>query len=194
MSSKQRQKGRSAMESTPTVESAHGSEQALDATQESLDKVRDILFGAQLRQQDHRSQAFEQKLARDLAEFAEESRKRLESLESFVKREIASVLELLKAESGQRADGQQTLAQQIKETAAAIDKRIAGVDEQHGNAERELRGELLGQSKTLRDELSALGQSLGTMVEKTAADLRHGKTDRAALAGLFSEMAQRLGT
>ena len=55
-----------------------------------------------------------------------------------------------------------------------------------------MRSELLDQSKSLRDELTRLGQSLTTIWEKTSADLQHAKTDRAALAGLFSEMAQRL--
>ncbi len=179
-----------------TTETPHSSEQALDATQESLEKVREASSSRApaLRQQDHRSQAFEQKLAKELSEFGEESRKRLDALESFVKREIGSILDLLKAESSQRTDAHHALAQQLHDSAAGISKRIAAVDEQHGNSARELRGELLGQSKTLRDDLSTLGQSLTAQVEKTCADLRHGKTDRAALAGLFSEMAQRLGT
>jgi hypothetical protein len=192
MSSKQHKKGRPAMEETHAEDTTHTSEQALDATQESLDKVRDILFGAQLRQRDNRWQAFEQKLAKDLAEFGEESRKRLDSLENFVKHEIGSVLELLKTESAQRSDANQALAQQLKETASVIEKRISGVDEQHVNAERGLRGELLEQTKTLRDELSELGQSLNALLEQAQADLGNSKTDRTALAGLFAEMAQKL--
>src|SRR4051794_27921222 len=104
MSSRQRKKGRAIMEQVQAVNTTHSTEQAVAATQESLDQVRDILFGAQLRQQDHRWQAFEEKLAKDLAAHSEESRKRLDSLEAFVKREIGSVVELLKTESTQRAD------------------------------------------------------------------------------------------
>jgi hypothetical protein len=180
------------MEQTQPADTAHGAEQAMHATQENLDKVRDILFGAQLRQQDARSQELEHKLEKELAAFSDESRKRIDSLETFAKGEIGSVVELIKAESAARADAHNALSSQLKEIAAGIEKRIHSIDEQHTNAERTLRAELLEQTKVLRDEVAAMGRSLNELVEKTSADLRHGKTDRAALAGLFSEMAQRL--
>jgi hypothetical protein len=183
------------MEQTPSANTAQATEQtmqAMQATQENLDKVRDILFGAQLRQQDVRWHELEQKLDKQLAGFAEETRKRLESLEGFAKREIGAVLELIKAESAARSDGQNALATQLKEVAAGIEKRIGSIDEQHTTTERALRAELLEQSNLLRDEIAALGKTMTELVEKTAAELRHNKVDRAALAGLFSEMAQRL--
>jgi hypothetical protein len=164
----------------------------MQATQEGLDRVRDILFGPQMREQDHRRQEFEAEIAKQLAAFGEESRKRLDSLEGFVKREIASLLDILKTESVQRADALQGLAEQLKQTTAGIDKRIAAMDEQHGGAERALRSELLEQSKSLRNELSELGQSFTALLDKTRTDLQIAKADRAALAGLYSEMAQRL--
>ena len=178
-----------------TVDSTeHASEKALEATQVSLDRVRDILFGAQIREQDHRRQEFEEELAKQLSVFGDESRKRLDSLEGFVKRQIASVLDILKTESQQRAEALQGLAQQLKQTAAGIDKRIAAVDEQHSGAERALRTEILDQSNSLREDLTGMGQSLTALLEKTRSDLQHAKADRAALAGLYTEMAQRLST
>ena len=195
MSSKHRTHRMPPMEQTQTAaaaDSVHNAERAMDTTQESLDRVRDILFGSQIREQDHRRKEFEEELQGQLAAFTEESRKRLDSLETFVKREIASVLEALKTESTQRVDALHGLAQQIKLTTVSIEKRVTALDEQHGNAARALRIELLDQSKSLRDELSALNQSLTTLMEKNAASLQHAKTDRAALAGLFAEMAQRL--
>ena len=182
------------MEQKQVADSVHNSdsEHAIDATQASLDRVRDILFGAQIREQDHRRKEFEDELEKQLSAFGEESRKRLDALEGSVKRQISSVLEILKTESQQRTEALQALAHQFKQTAAGIDKRIATVDEQHSNAERALRTELVDQSNSLRDELSNQGQSLTNLLEKTRADLQHTKADRAALASIYSEMAQRL--
>src|SRR5947209_1710592 len=101
MSSKQRSNRSSAMEQTQVADPVDNSERAMDMTQESLDRVREILFGSQIREQDHRRQAFEDEQAKQFTTFEQESRKRLESLEAFVKREIASVLEVLKTESTQ---------------------------------------------------------------------------------------------
>src|SRR5262249_19744954 len=147
------------------------SEQAIEATQASLDRVRDILFGAQIREQDQRRQEFEGELEKQLSIFGEESRKRLDALEGFVKRQIASVLENLKTESQQRAEALQAITQQLKQTATLIERRITAVDEQHSNAERALRTELQDQSNLLHDEVSAQGQSLTSLLEKTRADL-----------------------
>jgi hypothetical protein len=171
---------------------AGDSEHAINATQASLDRVRDILFGAQIREQDHRRQEFEGELEKQLSAFGEESRKRLDALEGFVKRQIASVLEILKTESQQRAEALQSIAGQLKQTATGIERRIAAVDEQHSDAERKLHTELLDQSNSLRDEVSGLGQSLTSLLEKTRTDLQHAKADRVALASIYVEMAQRL--
>src|SRR5262245_9424566 len=111
---------RSAMAQTRVADPVHSTEQAMQATHEGLDRVRDILFGPQMREQDHRRQEFEAEIARQLAAFGEESRKRLDSLEGFVKREIASLLDILKTESVQRADALQGLAEQFKQTTAGI--------------------------------------------------------------------------
>jgi hypothetical protein len=180
-------------EQAQVANAVHDSEQAIDMAQESLDRVRDILFGSQIREQDHRRQAFEEEQARQLAAFQEESRKRLESLEAFTKREIASVLDVLKTESAQRADASQALSQQLRQAIVGVEKRIATVEEQHTAEQRALRSELLDQSNALRDEVSKMGQSLTALLEKNFASLQDTKADRAVLANLFSEVAQRLG-
>jgi hypothetical protein len=180
------------MEQTKAANPAGNTEQAIEATQANLDRVRDILFGAQIREQDHRRQEFEGALEKQLSAFGEESRKRLDALESLVKKQIASVLEILKSESQQRAEALQALAQQLKQTAAGLDKRISTVDEQHNLAERALRTELVDQASAARDELSNLGQSLTATLEKARSELQHAKADRVALARLYSEMADRL--
>jgi hypothetical protein len=180
------------MEQTKTADPVDNTEQAVEQTQASLDRVRDILFGAQIREQDHRRAEFEDSLAKQLSAFGEESRKRLDALEGLVKKQIASVLDILKTESQQRAEALQALAQQLKQTATAIDKRISTVDEQRSAAERALRTELLDQSSSLREELSSVGQSLTSLLEKTRSELQHTKADRAALAGLYNQMAERL--
>ena len=123
------------MEQTQVADPVKSSENAMDATQVSLDRVRDILFGAQIREQDNRRQEFEEELEKQLNAFGEESRKRLDALEGLVKKQIASVLEILKTESQQRSEALQSLAHQLKQTAAGIDNRIAAVDEQHSGAE-----------------------------------------------------------
>src|SRR5438445_469176 len=79
---------------------------------ENLEKVRDILFGAQMRDQDRRFGRLEERLAKDLADVREETKARLESLEAYLKKEVQSLVDRLKNESSQRGDAIKAVSQE----------------------------------------------------------------------------------
>ena len=58
--------------------------------------------------------------------------------------------------------------------------------------ERDLRNNLLQQSKELGDQMVQRHEEVSSLLERRFQELRQGKTDRAALASLFSEVALRL--
>ena len=66
------------------------------------------------------------------------------------------------------------------------------MENQEAQAKREIRNDLLQQSKELTDAIRAKGEELIALLERRAQELQHAKTDRAALAGLFNEVALRL--
>src|SRR5262245_26111050 len=72
------------------------------ATGGNLDKVRDILFGAQMRDVEKHFARLEERLMKDLAELKEETRGRFESLEVFLRKELESLTDQLKAEQAAR--------------------------------------------------------------------------------------------
>lgn len=161
-------------------------------TGENLEKVRDILFGAQMRDADRRFARLEEKSAKDLGELREEIRKRLDSLEAFIKKEVQSALDRLKVEQTQRSEADRGLADELKAMGKAATKRADELEEQQGTSGREIREELLEQSKTLRDEIVRGQQDLAGLLQRAVEELRAEKADRAALAGLFNELALRL--
>ena len=55
-----------------------------------------------------------------------------------------------------------------------------------------IRNDLLQQSKELTDAIRSKGEELIALLEHRSQELQHSKTDRAALAGLFNEVALRL--
>jgi hypothetical protein len=184
-------------------EAGAGVEEAVHATQESLDKVRDILFGSQMREQDRRFTGLEEKFGAEFTAFQDETRKSLASLESFVKTELAALAGRLTTEANQREEAVGTLSEELKNTARGvadecrgvgqrIEKRVGEFDQQHAAAEADIRKQLLDTSNAAREELKATHAELHALVEKLVTDLRSAKTDRATLAGLFNEMAGRL--
>ncbi len=159
---------------------------------ESLDKVRDILFGAQMRDADRRFQRLEERLVKDQTDIREESRKRLETLEQFMRGEVQSIMDRLKTEQSQRGDAIKELAQEMREAGKAADKRHAELEDKIATAQRDLRQAMLDQTKALRDEMRASQQDIASALERSLDELRSEKADRSALAELFSEMAMRL--
>jgi hypothetical protein len=159
---------------------------------ENLDKVRDILFGSQMRDNERRFGRLEERLAKDAGDLRDETRKRLDSLEAFVRKEVQSLLERLKAEQAQRNEGDKELATELKDAAKALQARATELADAAAEAQRELRQEILDQSKVLRDELQAARVDTAAELENTAAELRSQKLDKAALSDLFTEMAARL--
>ncbi|MGN6368930.1 MAG: hypothetical protein ACTHN5_11780 [Phycisphaerae bacterium] len=167
-------------------------EQAVEATQESLDKVRDILFGSQMRDQDRRFGSLEEKFSQEFTAFREDVRKQLSSLEQFVTAELSALTARITTESNQRNEANNNISNELRSTSQRLEGRVNEFSQQHAHAESEIRKSLQEQSNTAREELKAVHAELYALVEKVVTELKGAKTDRAALAGLFNEMAGRL--
>ena len=159
----------------------------------NLDKVRDLLFGAQMRDMEKYFARLEERFQKDITELKEETRGRFESLEVFLRKEIESLTDQLKVEQETRHQAVQTLTQDLTETAKAFDQRTNQVEEHIVKAQRELRQHILDQSRTLRDEFWDRYRELSEATERGVQELRAEKTDRATLAVLLTELAMRLG-
>ena len=158
----------------------------------SLDKVRDILFGAQVRDADRRFGRLEERIAKESAELKEDVRKRLGVLEQFVKRELESLADRMKTEHEARTDADKELSREQRDQAKAAEKKFGQVDDQLARVQRELRQQLLDAQQKLGDEIQRQSQENLARLASEAADLRTEKVDRSALAAMLTELAMRL--
>jgi hypothetical protein len=159
----------------------------------NLEKVRDLLFGAQMRDMENHFARLEERLQKDLVELKDETRGRFESLEVFLRKEIESLTDQLKTEQDVRQQAVQTLTQELTETVKAFNQRTNQAEEHIVKAQRELRQHILDQSRSLRDEFWDRYRELSEATEHNVQELRAEKTDRATLAVLLTELAMRLG-
>lgn len=67
-----------------------------------MDQVREILFGAQLKDMEVRFKRQEERLLREIHDVKDSLRQRLDSLENFMKSEVSSLLERLRSEQQER--------------------------------------------------------------------------------------------
>ncbi|BAY30110.1 hypothetical protein NIES2107_19540 [Nostoc carneum NIES-2107] len=160
----------------------------------SLDRVRDILFGNQVREVEKRFARLEDRLVKELNNVRDETKKRLDYLESYIKKEVDSLTERLKNEQIDRDAGAKALAEEQKNLTINLEKKFAQLDEQTSNSQREIREQILNQANSLQDDIRQKYQEILTLLERESQELRRDKADRSKLASLFTELAVRLNS
>jgi CHASE3 domain sensor protein len=158
----------------------------------NVDKIRDILFGSQMRDYESRFARLEETLIKETLEIRETNKRRFEQLESYIRREFETVQSRLKAERDERTDSASQQSRELKDLGDSLSRRIRDLDDRETNGERALRSDLLQQARDLTDEIRARHDEMANILDKRVNELRDGKTDRAALATLFNEVALRL--
>ena len=168
-----------------------GANGVIDESQ-NVDRIRDILFGSQMRDYEGRFQRVEERLGREAQELRADVQKRLEALEVFMKGEGESMSNRVKTEQWERSQAMEKLGRELAETAKRLDEKLGGLDEQRGNEIRDLRHQLLEQSKALSNEIREKHDQLKAGLEHEAGQIRGAMTGREALAEMLSEVSLRL--
>lgn len=158
----------------------------------NVDKIRDILFGSQMRDYEKKFGRLEERLAGETAELREEVKRRFASLEAFLKTELTALADQLKAEKGERVEGDKELAREARDNAKAWEKKASQLEEQSAKALRDLRQLVLDETKRLTEEMEQKHKVLSAALDKESQELRASLTDRLALADLFAEVSLRL--
>ena len=163
-----------------------------DAAPESIGKIREILFGSQARDYDRRLAGLEDRLLKELAAMQEETRRRFDAFESYVKNEVDALSNRLSVGQQQREEMNDDWTRRLGETGRSLEKGITRLDEHSAQAHRDLRQQILEQSKSLSEEIRQKYTELAGALAREAQGLRSEKTDRSALASFFTEIATRL--
>ncbi|MBN1356279.1 hypothetical protein JXA40_08465 [bacterium] len=158
----------------------------------NIDKIRDILFGAQMQDYEKRFNRLESRLVKELADLREDTRKRFDALEEFANKEIDNLASRLKSEQTERMDSEKDIIKDHKEDHKSIEKKIAVLDEESNKERRDLRQQILDLNKSLSNEIESKTEEMTRLLEQIAGELRLDKVDRSALSNLFTELALRL--
>lgn len=156
----------------------------------SVDKIRDILFGNQMRDLDRRFSQLEDRLVKANQDLRDEIQKRVEALELFFKKELNSLKQRMESED--RNDGDSRLNDELKTISSALKKAIAQVEEKLSESATELRQQILEQSKSLTAEIQSKSKQASESLHTSTSALDEAKTDRSAIAEYFIEMAMHL--
>jgi hypothetical protein len=158
----------------------------------NLDKVRDLLFGGQMRDYDRRFARLEERLAKESAELREEVKRRLAALEAYMKAEVDSLSDRLRSEQDARGAADQDLGRELRDTAQQFEQKVSQLEDAAARGQRDLRQQLHAQHQELGDDIRKRVEDVLVRLAQEAQELRSDKTDRRALAALLTEMAMRL--
>ncbi len=167
---------------------------AVDAepTPESLDAVRDILFGGQMRTVETRLRNIEDRFQQELESLRGEFQKRAAELDQFAKKETQALHERVAAENDARVQSLRELAGEVKDAFKQANQRHVALEQSTSLSDAELRDQLIAQAKAAAAELNRIHEKLSAELAKSHADLSHAKTDRSQIAALLGEMAQHI--
>jgi DNA anti-recombination protein RmuC len=158
---------------------------------ESLEKVRDILFGAQAREFERRFALLEEDLLRKTAEARAEAHQRLEAIEAQLRQDVEQLTDQIKAEHQERAQTIAALGGELQSLTRALDEKINQLEAQSSQEQGALRRQLLEEAKSLATQMLHQSEELTTSLNREVQTLTHDKLNRADLAQMFTEMAQR---
>jgi hypothetical protein len=159
---------------------------------ESLDQVRDILFGGQMRMVDARLHSLEERIVLEQATLRADLGRRIAELEEASRKEFASHAERLTAERNKRAEDLKALSAEMKEALKNLERRHLKFEEATALADAEVRDQLMKQSAAFSAELSRTSDRLTSELDRAASALRADKVDTTTLAATLTEMANKL--
>jgi hypothetical protein len=158
----------------------------------NIEKIRDILFGVQMRDYDKRFVRIEERIAKETSDLRDDTKRRIDALEDFIKKELESLSNRIKDEQHERKEGNKGLSDELKTVSASFGKKMGQTQDQLDENTRALREQILDQTKHLSDEIHRKHEENALAYDRMTQQLRAEKVDRAALAELFTDMAMRL--
>jgi uncharacterized phage infection (PIP) family protein YhgE len=180
----------------------------------SMEQVRDLLFGAQVKEMENANKKLEENLKHEIDDLRASMKGGFSSLESYVQSETASLLEKFKsehsalsnslkneqnkraseieAERKNTAEQCERLSGEIKAYQNSVEQKISLLTTRFENVEKDLRKLIMSVNAELTELNEVKYKALVSMLNDVAAQIRHEDVSRAFISNLFLEMAMKL--
>ncbi len=158
----------------------------------NVDKIRDILFGSQMRDYETRLEATEQRLTQAIDRMTKNMERRIERLDKYARREVDKLSEQIKAERKDRTAEGKKSAKDLTSLTEQVEAWFAEVDEQMASESRDLRNALHDQGEELAAQIREAQSQSHEALQKEASELKDEKVAREDMAALLTEVAMRL--
>jgi leucyl aminopeptidase len=158
----------------------------------NVDKIREILFGGQMRDYEQRFADLEKRLTKNIEHISSSFDKRLERLNTYAKREVEKLNEKLKDERKARREDNKHGSKDLKELSVQLESWCAELEDQIGSEAHNLRALLQEQGEELSGVISETHDRLAKNLATETQVLGDSKLARDDMAALLTEVAMRL--
>jgi uncharacterized phage infection (PIP) family protein YhgE len=159
---------------------------------DSVDRIRDILFGTQARQFEKQFISMGETLSKELGRLRDQADKNLEALGSRTKKDLDALGQELKAEQTERTGSVSDLSRKLDKAQKDLDKKLTQLADQSKERHADLQKQLAEQIKGLRKDLEKRDEEMTSRLRDAIGRLTLHKTDRLGLAMIFADVASRL--
>jgi DNA repair exonuclease SbcCD ATPase subunit len=159
---------------------------------DNVDKIRDILFGQQLRDFERKFAQIEDRLNSDLESLRGESQRQNESLQTYIDSEAEILSGKLKTESETRQQQLDDLQDELKKLSRQIETRLSDLSGQIEQQARDFNQKLLKHSQEAGAAMKQQQEQLRQRMDEQHRSLSDGKVDRSALAEMLTSLALQL--
>lgn len=164
------------------------------AETESLNKIRDILFGQQVQTHEQRFEQLEQKVEDECDRLRTDFQKQISTLEDRLVEHVDRLSEQIRTEASDRKAANERLSSALSNSEESLTTRLEGLDEKVGETRQELLDEMKHQVLTLKSSVeSQLEDLLADLDQETASRKTSIQQERKKLATLFGELSQQMG-
>jgi hypothetical protein len=163
-----------------------------DPAPESIEQVRDLLFGGQMRMVDARIQSLDERLAHETSALRADFDRQIGDLDGSIKKELARVSERVVAERTKRVEDLKALNAELRESLKMLEKRHQSLEETAGLADAELRDHLVKQAATFSNDLARTSERISGELDRITTALQNEKLDSAAIVAGLTDLAGKL--
>ena len=157
-----------------------------------LDKVRNILFGEQIRYYDDRISHLEERLMAELANARTRIEDHVNSLEQKVEEGLSKLDDHLEAEKASNQNNVDALKGELKELKSTIDQQRDTFESELKQVDETLRETIVSAASTVAQDFEAKTDSLAHALEDSVGQLQKEKLQRSQLSELLTQLADKL--
>jgi len=158
----------------------------------SLEKVRDILFGAQSREFDQRVHAIENRLIQENANLKEELTRSMETLKAHFTEEVSKLKHHIQQEETGRTNSLADVGQVIQALRTTLEGQLSQLHQQTSQQHTAIEQQMIQQKSDLTESHDQRMAELQQQFYEGLQLLKTEKADRAVLAEMLMNLALKL--